>query len=75
MKNLIIILCLLSIFSCKKTQENINTNTKKNTLNREWQGDSLISDLNFINSIDRTCKLNDGFFERSDKQIKDDNLK
>lgn len=77
MKNLIIILCLLSIFSCKKAQENfnLNTNAKKITLNKEWQGDSLISDLNFINTIDSTCKLNDGFFERSDKQIKDDNLK
>lgn len=75
MKKLIIILCFLSIFSCKKPQENINTISKEVVLKKEWQGDLLISDFNFVNSIDKTCKLNSAFFGRSDKQINDDNLK
>lgn len=75
MKNLIIFLCFLSIFSCKKPQENINTVSKEVVLKKEWQGDLLISDFNFVNSIDKTCKLNSAFFGRSDKKMKDDNLK
>lgn len=66
------LLCFLSIFSCKKAQENINIISKGVVLKKEWKGDSLISDLN---SIDKTCKLNNAFFGRSDKQIQDDNLK
>ncbi|MEC3875467.1 hypothetical protein [Chryseobacterium salviniae] len=73
MKKIIIILCFLSIFSCKKTQENVSINTIE--LNKEWQGDLLISDLNFVNSIEPTCKLNSSFFGRTDKQIKEDDLK
>ncbi|SEM42199.1 hypothetical protein SAMN05421856_103133 [Chryseobacterium taichungense] len=77
MKKIIIILCYLSIFSCKKTQEKISINAISKTfeLNKAWQGDPLISDLNFVNSIGPTCKLNDSFFGRADNQVKDDNLK
>lgn len=75
MKNLMIFLCFLSIFSCKKSQENTKTISKEIVLKKEWQGDLLISDFNFVNSIDKTCKLNSAFFGRIDEQIKDDNLK
>jgi len=74
MKNIIIILCFLNMLSCKKVHENINSNSKQFSLNKDWQGDILISDLTFVNSINTTCKLNTPFFERSDKQVKDDNL-
>lgn len=77
MKKIIIILCYLSIFSCKKTQEKISINAISKTfeLNKAWQGDPLISDLNFVNSIEPTCKLNGSLFGRADNQVKDDNLK
>ncbi|NML70330.1 hypothetical protein HHL23_11025 [Chryseobacterium sp. RP-3-3] len=40
MKNLILILCLSSMFSCSKVQEKTNTNTtsKEFGLNKEWNG-------------------------------------
>jgi hypothetical protein len=71
--NLIIIFVLIS---CNK-KENISVNkvSEKIVLNREWKGDPLISDSIFVNSINKTCRLNTPFFERSDKRIKDDNLK
>ena len=76
MKNLIFILCFLSIFSCKKSQENISKPISNiAVLDKQWQGDLLISDLSFINSIDASCKLNTPFFDRSEKQINDDNSK
>ena len=76
MKNLIFILCFLSIFSCKKSQENISKPISNiAVLDKQWQGDSLISDLSFINSIDASCRLNTPFFDRSEKQINDDNSK
>ena len=76
MKNLIFILCFLSIFSCKKSQENISKPISNiAVLDKQWQGDLLISDLSFINSIDASCRLNTPFFDRSEKQINDDNSK
>lgn len=77
MKNLIIILSFISIFSCKKAQENISKPpfSKEISIDKNWSGDVLISDLNFVSSIDPTCKLNTTFFNRSEKQVKEDDAK
>lgn len=77
MKNIIILLFFLSFFSCKKGQESISNkvNSNETTIDKNWNGDTLISDINFINSINSSCKLNTAFFDRSEKQIKKDNEK
>lgn len=77
MKNLIILLAFLSLLSCKKEKDSISNQTilKNINLNPNWIGDKNISDFNFINSINSSCKLNSSFFNRSEKQIKEDNLK
>ncbi|MGU3373827.1 hypothetical protein [Chryseobacterium sp. M5A1_1a] len=76
-ENLIILLSFLSIFSCKKAQEKTSTQPTSNTtiIDKNWNGDVLISDSSFINTIDSSCQLNTTFFDRSEKQIEEDNLK
>lgn len=74
MKILFIIISFLSLNSCKKAQENISIQViaENFSSNKEWEGDHLISDLNFVNSIDSTCRLQTTFFDRSNKQIEKD---
>lgn len=70
-------LAFLSVFSCKKAQsdsENLIT-SKEIIVNKEWNGDSIISNLNFINTINSSCKLNGTYFERSEKQVVKDYAK
>jgi len=76
MKNLIILLYLLSI-SCEKAQKRISTPSLLNTIStdKNWNGDILISNLNFVNSIDSTCKLMTPIFNRSDKQVEVDDTR
>ncbi|BFO66895.1 hypothetical protein [Chryseobacterium sp. KCF3-3] len=77
MKNLIILLSFLSIFSCKKAQENISkpSFSQEISIDKNWNGDALISDLNFVKSINPTCKLKTTFFNRSEKQVEEDDSK
>lgn len=77
MKNLIILLSFLSIFSCKKAQENVSkpSFSQEISIDKNWNGDKLISDLNFVSSINPTCKLKTTFFDRSEKQIEEDDAK
>ncbi|WP_300491824.1 hypothetical protein [Flavobacterium sp.] len=72
MRNIMSILCFLSLLSCKKTEEDINVKSKEITLNKEWQGDIAISDLDFANSIYPTCRVSGDFFERSGEQMEAD---
>lgn len=76
MKNLIICLCFLCIFSCKKTIPNYHEQEikKSSTVNIDWRGDKLISDFNYIKRIDSSCKISTSFFNRSLKQIKQDSI-
>ncbi|SFN25531.1 hypothetical protein SAMN05421594_1871 [Chryseobacterium oleae] len=77
MKNLVILLSFISSFSCKKALENVSkpSISQEISFNKNWSGDVLISDLNFVSSIDPTCKLNTIFFDRSEKQVKEDDAK
>ena len=56
--------------NCKKVVD-----TKEININKKWQGDTLISDAKFINSINSTCKLNSPFFGRTETRIKEDNTR
>ncbi|PKF74952.1 hypothetical protein CW752_06575 [Chryseobacterium sp. PMSZPI] len=77
MKPFLALLLFLSILSCKKAQGNISNQiiSNKITIDKNWNGDPLISDINFVNSIDASCKLNTPFFNRSEKQVKEDDAK
>ncbi|KMQ60087.1 hypothetical protein ACM46_17745 [Chryseobacterium angstadtii] len=77
MKNLVILLSFISIFSCKKAQENVSKPPfpQETSIDKNWSGDVLISDLNFVSSINSTCKLNTTFFNRSEKQVEHDDAK
>lgn len=77
MKYIITLLSFLSLFSCKKVQENVSEPKISNemVIDKDWAGDALISDLNFVNSVNISCKLNTSFFDRSEQQIKEDNAK
>ena len=76
-KQIFFIIAILCLFSCKKTQENKSKTTVSNEvfIDKIWNGDVLISDLSFVNSIDSSCKLSTTFFNRSEKQIKEDDSK
>lgn len=75
MKKIIILLLFLNVFSCKKVQKGILEVNPNFTIEKKWSGDVLISDLNFAESINTSCKLSTPFFDRTENQIRADNLK
>ncbi len=78
MRVIIVILLIATVFSCKRIPEN---NTPKQTKNNVMlkvgfqEGDSLISSLDFIKTIDISCKRVSGVISDSKKQRNDFNKK
>lgn len=76
MKYLVILMCFFTIFSCKKiTNKSDKINSSQVSINNQWNGDKLISDLDFVNQINTSCLLTSSYFNRSEEEIKQDDLK
>ncbi len=76
----IILITLLVFVSCKQESGNKISNKSANTLTTNeikldslYEGDYLISDGKFVNSINDACKINGVFFGRSKEQLEKDN--
>lgn len=75
MKKYIIFFSIFLLISCKQNaQEKVQIDDKF-IINDLWTGDSLISNRDFINSINSSCKIRGTFFNRSANEIKDDDSK
>lgn len=76
MKYLVILMCFFTTLSCKKiTNKSDKINSNQASINNQWNGDKLISDLDFVNQINISCLLTSSYFNRSEEEIKQDNLK
>lgn len=64
------------MFSCKKiTNKSDKINSNQVSINNQWNGDKLISDLDFVSQINTSCLLTSSYFNRSEEEVKQDNLK
>lgn len=76
MKYLVILMCFFTTFSCKKiTNKSDKINSNQASINNQWNGDKLISDLDFVSQINTSCLLTSSYFNRSEEEVKQDNLK
>ncbi|MEP6803043.1 MAG: hypothetical protein ABI892_00865 [Flavobacterium sp.] len=73
MKRIIILVVSLILFSCKDSKLKESKNTNDFIISNLWIGDSIISNLDFINDINNSCKINGSFFNRSKNEIEHDN--
>ncbi|WET49250.1 hypothetical protein PYS58_22290 [Chryseobacterium indologenes] len=77
MKYLIgLLIVFFTMFSCKKiTNKSDKINSNQASINNQWNGDKLISDLDFVSQINTSCLLTSSYFNRSEEEVKQDNLK
>ncbi|OEK08561.1 hypothetical protein A8C32_03680 [Flavivirga aquatica] len=67
----ILLIMFMSVLSCKNTSHNARKNFIENTQSSVLlTGDSLISDKHFIEKIDSTCLITNGYYGRTDAEIK-----
>ena len=73
MKRILSIAILTLLFvNCKGNTEEKNSIQNDFIISNLWIGDSIISNLDFINNINNSCKINGSFFNRSKNEIEDD---
>lgn len=80
MRSLVCLLCCISVMmSCNKVKEDkVEANTtlaEEVTVMTNWKGDPLIADLDFVKSIDPSCKIEGSYYESSDEQMEEDNAR
>lgn len=70
------LVCFSALLSCKKvTDKSTKIVSDQVYINNQWSGDKLISDLGFVDQINISCLLTSPYFDRSEEEVKQDDLK